>query len=94
MGRFQRLAPEQIAFLSVFIKNRGVIREVEKELGLSYPTVRNRLDDLIRSLGFEVHEEAEPTAETSEEPGHRREVLERLARGELSADEAVRLLKR
>lgn len=94
MGRFQRLSPEQLAFLSVFIKNRGVIREVEKELGLSYPTVRNRLDDLIHSLGFEVREETEPAPEPAEEPTRRREVLERLARGELSAEEAIQRLKR
>ena len=55
--------PEQLAFLEVFIKNRGIIRNVESELGISYPTVRNRLDDLLRALGFEVRDD-EPARET------------------------------
>ena len=92
LGRFQRLSPEQIAFLEVFVKNRGVIRDVEKELGISYPTVRSRLDDLIRALGYEVREEAPvPDAEEAE---RRRETLERLKSGEITAEQALKLLKR
>jgi len=49
--KFCQLEQEQLNFLEVFVKCRGVIREVEKELGLSYPTVRSRLDDLIAALG-------------------------------------------
>jgi hypothetical protein len=93
LGPFQRLTPEHLAFLGVFVKNRGVIRDVERELGISYPTVRNRLDDLIRALGYDVGDEATPAA-AGEEPEHRRQVLERLSRGELSAEQALRLLKR
>ncbi len=94
LGRFQRLSPEQISFLEVFIKNRGIIRNVESELGLSYPTVRNRLDDLLRALGFEVREDVEAARETAEDAERRRDVLERLRRGELSAEQAVKLLKK
>lgn len=93
LGRFQRLNPDQLAFLEVFIKNRGIIRNVEAETGLSYPTVRNRLDDLLQSLGFEVREEPEPR-EAPEDADRRRDVLERLKRGEISAEQAVHLLKR
>lgn len=93
LGRFQRLSPEQIAFLEVFVKNRGVIRDVEKELGLSYPTVRSRLDDLVRALGFEVREEP-GTTEALEDAERRREALERLKRGEITAEQALKLLKR
>lgn len=93
LGRLQRLSPEQLAFLEVFIKNRGVIREVERELGISYPTVRNRLDDLIRAFGFEIRDEAEAVREVPDQAARRREVLERLSRGELSADQAISLLK-
>jgi len=93
LGRFQRLTPEQLAFLEVFVKNRGVIRDVEKELGISYPTVRGRLDDLVRALGYEVGEEA-PPAESAEDAGRRRETLERLKNGEISAEQALKLLKR
>jgi hypothetical protein len=94
LGRFQRLNPEQLAFLEVFIKNRGVIRNVEAELGKSYPTIRNMLDDLIRALGFEVDDDAEAAGEETEAAERRRQILDRLGRGEISADEAVRLLKR
>ncbi len=94
LGRFQRLTPEQVAFLEVFVKNRGIIRNVEAETGLSYPTVRNRLDDLIRALGFEVREDAEATREAADDAERRREVLERLRRGEITAEQAVKLLKR
>jgi len=94
LGRFQILSPEQLAFLEIFIKNRGIIREVERELGVSYPTVRNRLDDLIRALGFEVREEAEPERETVDEAARRRTVLEQLSSGELNAEQAIKLLMR
>ncbi|HEY6394889.1 MAG TPA: DUF2089 domain-containing protein, partial [Candidatus Binataceae bacterium] len=49
-----RLTSGQIDFVEVFIKNRGVIRDVERELGVSYPTVRARLDEVIGALGFQV----------------------------------------
>jgi hypothetical protein len=91
LGRFQRLNPEQIAFLEVFIKNRGVIRNVEAETGLSYPTVRNRLDELLVALGFELRDEPE-TREPTEDAGRRREVLEQLKRGDITAEQAVKLI--
>jgi len=92
-GRFQRLNPDQLVFLEVFIKNRGIIRNVEADTGLSYPTVRNRLDDLLQALGFEVREEPEPR-EAPEDADRRRDVLERLKQGEISAEQAIHLLKR
>lgn len=93
LSRFQRLSPAHLAFLDTFIKNRGVIRDVERELGLSYPTVRGRLDDLIRALGYEVHEEVSSGA-TPDEAERRRQVLERLGQGEIDTDEAIKLLRR
>jgi hypothetical protein len=47
-----RLDPEQERLVSVFLKTRGNIREVERELGISYPTVRARLDEVVRALGM------------------------------------------
>ena len=94
LGRFQRLSPEQLGFLEVFVKNRGVISKVETDLGLSYPTVRNRLDDLIRALGFEVREDSEGPRETAEDADRRRDILERLRRGEINAEQAVKQLKK
>src|SRR5215467_833248 len=58
-----RLAPAQLDFVEVFLKNRGVIRDVERELGISYPTVRARLDEVVAALGYQVRPSAaEPDA--------------------------------
>src|ERR1700692_1408910 len=65
-----KLTGAQIDFVEVFIKNRGVIREVERELGVSYPTVRARLDDVIGALGYSA--KAAPEAVTSDHSGSRR----------------------
>src|SRR5687768_8204493 len=54
LHKFDRLTREQLRFVDVFLKNRGVIRDVERELDISYPTVRNRLDEVIRALGYEA----------------------------------------
>jgi len=87
-GRFRvpdlcRLPDELYQFLLVFIKNRGVIRDMEKELGISYPTVRSRLDMVLAALGYG---EA-GTASRSDE------VIERLERGEITPEEAEKLLR-
>jgi hypothetical protein len=94
LGRFQRLSPDQLGFLEVFVKNRGVLSKVETDLGLSYPTVRNRLDDLIRALGYEVRDDADGPRESAEDADRRRDVLERLRRGEINAEQAVKQLKK
>jgi len=87
LGKFYRLTPEQLHFVETFIKCEGKITRVEEELGISYPTVRNRLNDVIRALGYEVAAEATVSAEK------RRAILEQLQAGEVSADEAAELLK-
>jgi hypothetical protein len=63
-----RLTPAQLDFVEVFIKNRGVIREVERELGVSYPTVRARLDEVIETLGFNLRADAADEAAASAAP--------------------------
>ena len=55
--KFCRLPNEQREFVEVFIKCRGNIKDVEKELGISYPTVRNRLDAVIEALGYRVEKD-------------------------------------
>src|SRR5215210_4096126 len=62
LNKFDRLSREQLRFVDVFVKNRGVIRDVEKELEISYPTVRNRLDEVIRALGYDAAFEAAAAA--------------------------------
>ena len=81
---FCNLPSEALAFLWAFLKARGNIKEVEKDLGISYPTVRKRLDELLISLGLDSGAEASSS--------HRLEVFERLRKGEISVDEAVAAL--
>lgn len=84
--RFCKLTTEQKAFVDVFIKCRGNIKEVEKELGVSYPTVKNRLEDVASALGHKVEPEAAVT-------GKKKDVLDKLNNGEISVEEALGLLK-
>ncbi|HEU0115135.1 MAG TPA: DUF2089 domain-containing protein [Thermomicrobiales bacterium] len=89
LGRFGRLTPEQLGFVEVFVKNRGIIKDVEAELGISYPTVRARLDDALQAMGYAVPDESRPNAPAAPD---RRRVLEDLRDGRMSAEEAARLL--
>ncbi|HHY48051.1 MAG TPA: DUF2089 domain-containing protein [Firmicutes bacterium] len=88
--RFCQLPLEQREFVETFIKCRGNIKEVERELGISYPTVRNRLDNVIQALGYPVEAVEDEEAITS----RRRQILEALDRGEISPDDALKALKR
>jgi len=85
--KFCKLSPESLRFLETFVKNRGNVKEMERELGLPYSTVRGKVNDLIKELGFEV----EPVEEDDTAP-RRREILDRLDRGEIKAAEAAELL--
>ena len=81
-GQLGTLPLKQQDFVLTFLRCRGNIKEVERELGISYPTVRGRLDEVLRTLGLP----AEPRADVGA-------TLEQVERGELSVDEAVRRLK-
>ena len=87
---FQQLTAEQMSFMVTFVHNEGKINRVGEELGMSYPTVRSRLHDLIRALGYEVGEEEEPTGSLPEE--ERRAILDALSEGTLSSEEALKRL--
>src|SRR5271163_5348220 len=77
-----RLNRAQLDFVEVFLKNRGIIREVERELGVSYPTVRARLDEVIHALGYPG--KSAPDDETSTDGAvRRRTVLADLKAGKL-----------
>ena len=89
--KFCRLPAEQRDFIEVFIKCRGNIKDVEKELGISYPTVRNRLDAAIEALGYRVERDAGELAEEKEE---RQAILDALERGEITPQEAAKQLKK
>ncbi len=86
-----KLTGAQIDFVEVFLKNRGVIRDVERELGVSYPTVRARLDEVIAALGYSA--KSTPDASPSDDGGSRRRaVLADLKDGKLTPDEALAAL--
>ena len=102
--RFCSLSPEEELFLLTFIKNRGSIKDVERELGISYPTVRAALDNLIVSLGLSdssapdgepPHEEPVKTRGrgASDTAKARKEILKMLSEHRITADEAAKKLK-
>ena len=105
VGRFGRLSKEQLALLESFLRAKGNLKEMERELGISYPTVRGRVDALVRALGLADGDDddvepmedafaadAEDEAET-DAAAERREILERLSRREIGADEAAAALR-
>lgn len=86
LGRLFRLTTEQRHFVEVFIRCEGKLNRVQEELGLSYPTVRNRLEEVIRAMGYQVSKDERGDEE------RRQDVLQRLASQEISAEEALDLL--
>lgn len=82
--RFCYLTKEQKEFAEIFIKNRGNIKEIEKDLGISYPTVKNKLENLIEALGYKRE---------SKNNDFKKDILERLYKGEITTEEAIGLLK-
>lgn len=88
-GHFANLTPEQLDFILTFVRVEGRLNRMETELGLSYPTIRNRLHEIIRALGYEPGKEE--SAEVNDEK--RRAVLEQLDAGKISAEDAMRILR-
>lgn len=81
-----RLAQEHQSFIETFVRCRGVIRDVERMLGISYPTVRARLDAAVHAL------EGALTDEPTPENPRRRAILRQVEEGSLSVAEATKLL--
>lgn len=90
-GPFAQLSAEQLSFIELFVRCEGKITRMEDELGLSYPTIRNRLHEVIRALGYEPGGEETATEGVAEE--RRQRILEDLDAGTISAEEAMRLLQ-
>jgi hypothetical protein len=84
LSSFSRLSQASLKFLEVFVRNRGNVKELERETGESYWAIRRRLDEVIAEMGFE-----QPKQDLS---GSRQEILAQLSRGEIDVQEATRLL--
>lgn len=85
LSRFSKLNKDQLHFVETFLKCRGNIKEVEKELGVSYPTVRGKLDDIISSLGYSTIKKAEMD---------RSKIITMLEKGDITPEEAISMLKK
>ncbi|MBI0578009.1 DUF2089 domain-containing protein [Neobacillus cucumis] len=84
LSKFAALAQEQLHFIEIFLKCRGNIKEVEKELGISYPTVRGKLDEIISSLGYNAVKKTDID---------KKKIVSMLEKGEITAEEAIQLIK-
>jgi hypothetical protein len=89
-GQFSNLTQEQLNFMITFVRCEGKIKSMGEEIGLSYPTIRNRLHEVIRALGYEPGGGDEPLGLTDQE---RQSILADLDAGKISAEEAMRLLR-
>ena len=102
---FAQLSPEQIQFIELFVRCEGKLSRMERELSLSYPTIRARLHEIIRDMGYEPGKEeagresrkgTRGGGSTQSERGlsaeKRQQVLEELDAGNLTFDEAMSIL--
>ena len=85
LSPFFRLSPESLNFLEVFVRNRGNVKEMERETGESYWAIRRQLDEVITEMGMEAPQEHDVST-------RRQEILARLSRGEINVQEATKLL--
>lgn len=92
LSKFNYLDTEKLYFIEVFVKNRGNIKAIEKEMGYSYPTIKKMLDDVIIGLGYQTDgKDVEEPVE--EEPKLSKvEILEMIDKGEITVEDASKLL--
>lgn len=107
VGRFGRLTREQLLLLESFLRSRGNLRDMERELSISYPTVRSRVEALVRALGFGPRADSDEAADdaaaaaaasgagagNADVAAARQSILERLGRHEMTADEAAAAIR-
>lgn len=84
LSKFEQLSSDHLQFIEIFLKCRGSIKDVERELGISYPTVRARLNDVIKSLGYDVEEERSNDVKS---------IIDKIESGEITPEDAVKKLK-
>jgi len=85
LSPFFRLSPESLRFLEFFVRNRGNVKEMERETGESYWAIRRQLDEVIVEMGIE------PT-KSDDVSTRRQEILAQLSRGDINVQEATKLL--
>jgi hypothetical protein len=85
LSPFFRLSPESLKFLEFFVRNRGNVKEMERETGESYWAIRRQLDEVIVEMGIEA-------TKSDDVSTRRQEILAQLSRGELNVQEATKLL--
>lgn len=85
LSKFATLSQEQLFFIEIFLKSRGNIKEVEKELGVSYPTVRGKLNEIVSALGL-IEKKSDVDVDD-------KKVIAMLEKGEISPDEALKIIK-
>jgi hypothetical protein len=88
LSKLCRLSKEQLTFVLLFLKNQGNIKAIEKDMNISYPTVKKILSEVLVNLGYDVCEE-----EVGKTAVQRQEILDKLANKEISFDEANQMLK-
>lgn len=86
VNKLANLSSEELEFLELFLKTRGNVKEMERILKLSYPTVRSKLDNILKRLGLITEEEEEPKNKV-------RWIIDKLEKGEISVQEALRILE-
>ena len=84
---FCQLSPKNLAFMMEFVKNRGNVKEMEREMGVSYWTIRSKLDEVIAHFGFE-----DPDTVKKDRSSSSRVILEKLDQGEITVLEAADML--
>ncbi|HEY7738179.1 MAG TPA: DUF2089 domain-containing protein [Candidatus Limnocylindria bacterium] len=95
VGRFGRLSREQMTLLESFLRSRGNLKEMERALGISYPTVRARVEALVQALGLgdgepiEIVDDEDATEGDEVATSARREILEKLAKGDIDSAAAA-----
>jgi hypothetical protein len=93
LGPLQRLSSEQIQFVEALVRNRGSLKDLGAELGMSYPTVNSRLNDILITLGYGDRVKIPDSAESSGSRERKRDILTRVRDGTLTAAEAEALLR-
>ena len=98
LSKFNYMNADKLYFIEIFIKNRGNIKAIEKELSISYPTVKKMLDEVISELGYDVNVDFDQKYDEGEVVNDKNqtkiEIVRKLKNKEISASEAIALLNK